>query len=84
MKLKNEIELRRHSNMKTMRRKKSQTVVKDIEPNDKAKGSMEGGEKKLPRSPHMVNLSLIGILWSSTIIISNNHKNEVKWIQLKI
>jgi hypothetical protein len=32
--------------MKTMRRKKSQTTVKDIEPEDKAKGSTEGGGKK--------------------------------------
>ena len=50
--------------MKTMRRKKSQTVVKDIEPKDKAKGSIEGGGKKLPRSPYLIHLSLIGILQS--------------------
>jgi hypothetical protein len=36
--------------MKTMRRKKSQAMVKDIEPKDKAKGSIEGGGKKLLRS----------------------------------
>ena len=32
--------------MKTMRTKKSQTMVKDIEPNDKANGSIEGHKKK--------------------------------------
>ena len=37
------MELMWHNNMKTIRRKKSQTVVKDIEPKDKAKGSIEGG-----------------------------------------
>jgi hypothetical protein len=31
--------------MKTMRRKNSQTVVKDTKPEDKAKGSIEGGGK---------------------------------------
>ena len=36
--------------MKTMRREKSQTMVKDMEPKDQAKGSTEGGEKKLLRS----------------------------------
>ena len=36
-------------NMKTLRRKKSQTVVKDTEPKDSTKGSIEGGEKKLLR-----------------------------------
>ena len=36
--------------MKTMRRKKSQTVVKDTKPKDKAKGTTEGGGKKLLRS----------------------------------
>ena len=30
----------------TMRRKKSQTIVKDIEPKDQDKGSIEGGRKK--------------------------------------
>ena len=34
----------------TLRRKKSQTVVKDTEPKDQAKGSTEGGGKKLLRS----------------------------------
>jgi hypothetical protein len=48
--------------MKTMRRKKSQTVIKDTEPKDKAKGPIEGGGKKLLKSPHMIHLSLIGIL----------------------
>ena len=33
-------------NMKTKRRKKSQIVVKDIEPKDQAKGSIESGGKK--------------------------------------
>ena len=31
-------------------KKKSQTMVKDMEPKDWAKGSTEGGEKKLLRS----------------------------------
>ena len=48
--------------MKTMRGKKSQTMVKDPELKDKAKGSTEGGEKILLRSPHMIHLSLISIL----------------------
>ena len=34
----------------TLRRKKSQTVVKDTEPKDQAEGSTEGDEKKLLRS----------------------------------
>ena len=53
--------------MKTMRRKKSETVVKGTKPKDKAKGSMEGGRKTLLRSPHVIHLSLIGILRSSTV-----------------
>ena len=56
--------------METTRRKKSQTVVKDTKPKDKAKGSTEGGEKKLLKSPHLIHLSLIRILRSSTVIIS--------------
>ena len=44
------MELIRHNKMKTMRRKNSQTMVKDIEPKDKARGSTEGGGKKLLRS----------------------------------
>ena len=47
LKLKNEMELIRHNNMNSMRRKKSQTVVKDIEPKGKVKGSIEGGKKKI-------------------------------------
>ena len=45
------MELKWHNNMKTMRRKKSQTVVKDIEPEDKAKCSIEGGGKKSSQVP---------------------------------
>ena len=56
------MELKQHNNMKTMRRKKSQTVVKDTEPKDKAKVSTKGGKKKLLRSQHMIHLSLILIL----------------------
>ena len=78
------MELRRHNNMKTVRRKKSQIVVKDTEPKDKAKGFIEGGEKKLLRSPHIIHLSLIRILQFSIIVISKNHQNQVKWRQLKI
>jgi hypothetical protein len=70
--------------MKTIRRKKSQTVVKDVEPKDKAKGSTEVVGKKLLRSPHLIHLSLIMILRSSIVIVSENHLNEVKWRQLKI
>jgi hypothetical protein len=66
-----------------MRRKKSQTVVKDTEPKDQAKGSTKGGKKKLLRSPHMIHLSLNGILQYSTIIISKNYQNEVKWRQIE-
>ena len=33
--------------MKTMKMKKSHTVVKDTKPKDKAKGSTKGGGKKL-------------------------------------
>ena len=32
------------------KKKKLQTVVKDTEPKDQAKGTIEGGEKKLLRS----------------------------------
>ena len=70
--------------MKTMREKKSHIVVKDTEPKDKAKGSKEGGKQKLLRNPHMIHLSLIRILRSSTAIISENLQNVVKWRQLKI
>ena len=56
--------------MKTMRRKKSQTMVKDIESKDKAKGSIEEGKKKNLRSPYMIHLSLIRILRSVIVIIS--------------
>ena len=45
------MELKWHNNMKTMRIKKSQTVVKEIEPKDKAKGSIEGGKKKTSQAP---------------------------------
>ena len=70
--------------MKTTRRKKSQTVVKDTEPKDKAKGSTKGGGKKLLRSPHMIHLHLIRILRSLTVVISENCQNEVKWREFKI
>ena len=52
LKQKNDMELIRNNNMKTMRRKKSQTMVKDTELKDKAKGSIEGGEKKF-LGPHI-------------------------------
>ena len=45
------MELRQHNDMKTMRRKKSQTMVKDTEPKGKAKGSTEGGKKKTSQVP---------------------------------
>ena len=79
------MELRRHNNVKTIQKKKknSKTVVTDTKPKDKAKGSIEGGEKKILR-PHMIHLSLIRILRSSTVDISKNCQNEVKWRQLKI
>ena len=78
------MELKQNNNMKTMRRKNSQIVVKDTKPKDKAKGYIEGGGKKLLRSPHTIHLSLIRILRSSTVIISENCQNKVKWRQLKI
>ena len=37
--------------MKTMRVINSQTVLKDIEPKDKAKGSIEGGRKTTSQVP---------------------------------
>ena len=61
------MELKWHNNMKTMRRKKSQTVVEDTEQKYKAKGSIEGGGKKLLKSPHLIHLSLIRILRSSVV-----------------
>ena len=36
------MELKWHNNMKTMRRKKSQTMIKDTESKDKAKGYVDG------------------------------------------
>ena len=78
------MELKQHNNMKTMRIKKSQTMVKYIEPKDKAKGSIEGRGKKILRSPHLIHLSHIRTLRSSIIIILENHHNEMKWRQLKI
>ena len=71
------MELKRYNNMKTKRRKKSQTVVKDIEPKEKAKGSIEGGGKKLLRSQYLIHLSLIGILRSSTI------KGLLEWSEME-
>ena len=41
------MELKWHKIWKPWEEKKSQTVVKDTEPKDKAKGSIKGGEKKL-------------------------------------
>ena len=45
------MELIRHNNMKTMRRKKLEIVVKATEPKDKAKGSTKGGRKKTSQVP---------------------------------
>lgn len=45
------MELIWHNNMKTMRRKKSQTMVKDTKPKYKDKGSKEGGGKKTSQVP---------------------------------
>ena len=42
--------------MKTMRRKKSQTMVKDTKPKDYAQGSIEGGGKKTSQVPHMIHI----------------------------
>ena len=78
------MELKKHNNMETMRRKKSQIVVKDTKPKDKAKVSTKASKKELLKSPHMIHLSLITILQSSTVIISENCQNEVKWRPLKI
>ena len=41
------MELKWRNNMKTMRRKKSQTMIKDTEPKDKAKGYVDGGKNTL-------------------------------------
>ena len=46
------MELKRHNNMKTMRRKKSQIVVEDTKPKDQAKGSTKGGRKNFS-GPHI-------------------------------
>ena len=46
------MELKGHNNMKTMKRKKLQSMVKDIEQKDKAKGTTKGGKKKF-LSPHI-------------------------------
>ena len=48
--------------MKTMRRKKSQTMVKYIEPKERSKDSTKGGGKKTSHVLHMIHLPLIGIL----------------------
>ena len=66
--------------MKTTRRKKSQTVVKDTEPKDKAKGSIEGGRKNFS-GPHIWYIYLSS--GSYDLQLSKNHQNEVKWGQLK-
>lgn len=77
------MKLQQHNNIKTMRSKKSQTVVKDTEPKYKAKGSTKGVEKKLLRSPHMIHISLIKILQYSIVTILENHQIEMRWRQLK-
>ena len=46
------MELNQNNNMKTMRIKKSQTVVKDTKPKDKVKGSTKGGRKNFS-GPHV-------------------------------
>ena len=60
--------------MKTMRRKSHKMLLEDIEPT----GSTNGGEKKLLRSPHLIHLSLIRILQSPTVNISECRQNEMK------
>ena len=46
------MELKWNNNMKTMRRKKSQIVVKDIEPKDKLKAPQRVAEKNF-LGPHI-------------------------------
>jgi hypothetical protein len=43
--------------MKTMRRKKSQTMVKDTKPKYKAKGSIEGGRKNFSGPTYDTSIS---------------------------
>ena len=49
------MEVKRHNNMKTVRRKMSQTMVKDTKPKDKAKGSTEAGKKKMTTKLRLKN-----------------------------
>ena len=66
----------------TLRRKKSQIVVKDIEPKDWAKGSIEGGRKKLLRS-HIWYIYLSSGSYDLQLSsYQKNFRNEVKWRQL--
>ena len=51
------MELIKHNNMKTIG-KSHKLLSEDIEPTR----SIEGGEKKLLRSPHLIHLPLIMIL----------------------
>ena len=46
------MELKRHKNMKTMRRNVSHTRVKDTKPKDMAKGPTKGEGKNFP-DPHI-------------------------------
>ena len=71
------MKLRQNNNMKTLRRKIHKLWLNDTKPKDNAKGSIEGGKKKLPRSPHLIHLSLIEILWSSTI------KESLEWSEME-
>ena len=78
------MELIRHNNMKTMRRKSQKLWSKDIEPKDKAKGSTKGGGKKASQVP-----TFDTSISHEDLIISNGHHfreplDEVKWRQLQI
>ena len=41
-----------------------------------------GWRKNISQVPHMIHLSLIWILWSTIVNMSENSRNEVKWRQL--
>ena len=65
-----------------MRRKKSQTAVKDTEPKDQAKGSIEGGEKNFSGPTYDTSIShLDPMIFNCHHIIKLSEQNEMETIE---
>jgi hypothetical protein len=80
-KARNEMELNRHNIWKPWEEKSHWLWSKTHSLKPRLKAPQRVAEKT-SQVPHMIHLSLIWILWSSTVIISENYHNKVKWRQL--